>query len=123
MLFEDNPLLSEYRTKLRTRLRLRVVAYVLIAACGFGWAINWYYTESVINAALASLAIFYLLSNVPTRKSLLMNDANNEKYKIFAQILIAEQEELNRKPSLKSEHLSELEEYLLNKKDQDKREL
>lgn len=123
MLFEDNPLLSEYRTKLRTRLRLRVVAYVLIAACGTGWAINWYYTESVINAGLASLAIFYLLSNVPTRKSLLMNDANNEKYKIFAQILIAEQEELNRKQSLKSEHLSELEKYLLNKKDQDKKEL
>ncbi|TOG75755.1 hypothetical protein CGI95_24425, partial [Vibrio parahaemolyticus] len=90
MLFESNPLLSDYRKKFKTRHRFRVLIYVLIALCGIGWATNWYYSESVINALLTVFSIIYLLTSFPTRKSLLKQDAENPKYKVFAKILITE---------------------------------
>lgn len=124
MLFESNPLLSDYRKKFKTRHRFRVLIYVLIALCGIGWATNWYYSESVINALLTVFSIIYLLTSFPTRKSLLKQDAETPKYKVFAKILITECEhDIIRQHNHEEENLKELEEYLSKLSEDQKKDL
>ncbi|MGO2343055.1 hypothetical protein [Vibrio litoralis] len=113
MSIENNPLLSEYRRKLKYRFRIRILLYFLVTFCGAGWALNWYYTDSQINLILSIIAVGYLFVKFPTQKLLLTEDVSKPKYQVFAKILIAEREQrLISKAESDNENMKALEDYL-----------
>lgn len=65
-----------------------------------------------------------MLTSFPTRKSLLKQDAENPKYKVFAKILITECEhDIIRQHNHEEENLKELEEYLSKLSEDQKKDL
>lgn len=121
MSIENNPLLSEYRKKLKNRHRTRMLLYCLVAFCGFGWASNWYYGKHEISLVLTIIAVGYLLVKFPTKQSLLEQDKANPKYQVFAKVLITErQQRLSRKNEADKENMKTLEDYLSKMEDKEK---
>ncbi|TKF96444.1 hypothetical protein [Vibrio sp. F13] len=113
MLFKENPLLQAYRKQLLKRLRIRIFLYVLVAFCGFGWAVDWFYTNSVLHLILVCCSSLYLLNHFPSKAKLLKKDSINKKYQVFAKVLLTEQESQRiSKDTAHRQSLAELEEYL-----------
>ncbi|WP_447040842.1 hypothetical protein [Vibrio parahaemolyticus] len=113
MLFEENPLLQAYRKQLIRRLRIRIFLYVFVAFCGVGWVVDWFYAGNKLHLVLAVFSCLYLFTYFPTKKALLKNDTRSKKYKVFAKVLLTEQESQRiATDKTNKQSLAELEGYL-----------